>query len=72
MSIRIIGENYVDVAEWQDYFYSFKQTLEHFIKMVFTGKNEIDFKETITLTKIVIAGIKSKEKNGEKIYLEDI
>lgn len=72
MSIRIIGENYVEMAEWQDHFDSFKQTLEHFIKMVSSRKHKIDFKETITLTKILIAGIKSKEKNGKKIYLEDL
>lgn len=72
MSIRIIGENYVEMAEWQDYFYSFKQTLEHFTKMVSNGKHEIDFRETMTLTKIMIAGIQSKEKDGEKIYLENL
>ncbi|MBE9547427.1 MAG: Gfo/Idh/MocA family oxidoreductase [Proteobacteria bacterium] len=50
----------------------FKEQLEAAVEYFRTGERPFPFEETIELMKLVIAGIKSREQNGNEIFLKDI
>ena len=56
----------------KDTFYSFKTQLVSFVDYLRTGELPFPFEETVELMKIIIAGIRSREESGKKIYLSDI
>ena len=55
-----------------DSFYAFKKQLDMFIKYLRTGEEEYPFSDTIEMTKILIAGLRSREEGGRKVYLSEI
>ena len=55
-----------------DSFYAFKKQLEMFVNYLRTGKEEYPFADTIEMAKIIIAGIKSREEGGRRVYLSEI
>jgi len=55
-----------------DHYYSFKKQMELFVRYLRTGIEPFDFKETIELAKMVIAGILSLKSKGGVICLDDI
>lgn len=55
-----------------DTLYAFKTQLVAFIEYLRTGQLPFPFEETVELMKIIIAGIRSREQSGKKIYLSDI
>jgi len=59
-------------ASLSDSFFSFKAQLEAFVQYLRTGSRPFPFSETIELMKLVIAGIRSREQNGQEIFLKDM
>ncbi|MFA6175075.1 MAG: Gfo/Idh/MocA family oxidoreductase [Phycisphaerae bacterium] len=59
-------------ASQSDSFFSFKTQLEAFIQYLRTGTRPFPFSETVELMRLVIAGIRSREQNGQEIFLKDI
>ncbi|MEI6338568.1 MAG: Gfo/Idh/MocA family oxidoreductase [Verrucomicrobiota bacterium] len=55
-----------------DSFFSFKVQLEAFVQYLRTGIRPFPFEETEELMRLVIAGIRSREQNGQEIFLKDI
>jgi predicted dehydrogenase len=56
----------------EDTYFSFKAQLEQYIKYLRTGAPPFPFEETIELTRILIAGIRSRQESGRKVRLEEI
>lgn len=67
----IIGENNTKTILILDSFYMFKKQLQTFVDFVKTGERPYPFEETIEITKVIIAGIRSRERK-EPIKLKDI
>ncbi len=55
-----------------DSFYSFKKQLEVFVDYLRSGEYPFPFEETIECTKILVAGIRSREEGGRRVYLSEI
>lgn len=53
-----------------DTFYSFKKQLESFVQYLRTGIRPFPYEETVECMKIIIAGIISKQHNGEEVFLD--
>jgi hypothetical protein len=58
-------------ADTLNAFDAFKRTLWHFINMIKTDKNPIEFNLTLNLMKVLIAGEISKKENRE-IFLDEV
>lgn len=56
---------------FENYFYSFKNTLMEFVKMVRTNKKMIPYNEIYKIADIVIKGQESLNKNGQKIFFNN-
>jgi predicted dehydrogenase len=67
----IIGEKATKTILISDSFYMFKRQLQTFVDFVRTGKFPYPPEETIEITKVIIAGIRSREKE-EPIKIRDI
>ena len=67
----IIGEKATKTILISDSFYMFKRQLQTFVDFVRTGKFPYPPEETIEITKVIIAGIRSREKR-EPIKISDI
>jgi len=57
---------------FSDTFAAFKSQLEAFIAYLRSGKSPVEFSETVEQMKIIIAGIHSREQNGQPVFLTDI
>ena len=55
-----------------DSYYAFKKQLDLFVEWLRTGKEPIDFNDTIEIMKIIIAGLRSRQENGRVVYLDEI
>ncbi len=71
-NIMFYGEKGMALAGDPDAFFQFKNMLQHFIKMLQTGKSPIDWKETVEMVKVVIAGQRSLEEKGRRVNLSEI
>lgn len=72
-SVTLLVGRYGNIAlSDNDHYYSFKKQQEMFVRYLRTGIEPFDFKETIELTKMVIAGIQSLKSGGGVIILDDI
>ncbi len=67
----IVGENNSKSIIISDSFYMFKKQLQIFIDFIKTGKRPYPFEETIEITKVIIAGIRSRERK-EPVKIKDI
>ena len=67
----IFGEKDTIEVDTNDYFYMFKKQMEVFVNFIKTREYPYDPSETIEITKVIIAGIKSKELRRE-VKLEEI
>ena len=65
----IIGSRGTKVIMKFDAFYMFKKQLEDFINFVRTGKYPYSYKVTVEQIKIVIAGLRSRENGGKRIFI---
>ncbi|MBE5867870.1 MAG: oxidoreductase [Lachnospiraceae bacterium] len=61
---RVITDN--------DTFYGFKKQLDLFVHFLRTGEPSHSFSDTIEMTKILIAGIRSRSEGGRRVYLTEI
>jgi len=59
-------------AAFTDTFYAFKKQLEGFVRYLRTGVPPFSFTETVELTKMVIAGIRSRDDGGREVPLAEI
>lgn len=55
-----------------DSFYAFKKQLDMFVDYLRTGKEEYPFSDTVEMAKLLIAGIRSREEGGRRVYLDEI
>jgi predicted dehydrogenase len=55
-----------------DSYYSFKKQLVEFVKFLRTGVPPHPFADTVEMAKIIIAGIRSREEGGRRVYLSEI
>ncbi len=53
-----------------DAFYMFKKQLEDFIDFVKTGKFPYSYEVTVEQIKVVLAGLKSRENGGKRIFIK--
>ncbi len=71
-ALRLAGtEGHATVCS-HDSFYSFKAQLQAFVDYLRSGRPPFPFSETEELMRLVIGGIESRERGGEKMRLEDI
>ncbi len=55
-----------------DSYHSFKKQLDTFVHYLRTGERDHPFEDTIEMAKIIIAGIRSREEGGRRVYLSEI
>jgi len=70
--LNLYGTKGTLAGTFTDTFYAFKAQLEQFIQYLRSGVPPFPFAETIELTKIIIAGIRSRNESGRKVHLNDI
>ena len=69
MILGSVGSRYITCG---DSYRSFKKQLDLFVYWLRTGQEPFPFEETIELMKMVIAGIRSREDGGRRVYLSEI
>jgi predicted dehydrogenase len=70
--LTLHGTRGVLSARFSDTFIAFKAQLQAFVHYIRRGDSPVAFEDTVELIKIVIAGIRSREDGGRKVYLADI
>ena len=70
--LALVGTHDHAQVKMSDTFYSFKTQLLSFIQYLRTGIRPFPFAETVELMKMVIAGIRSREKGGVEVMLDEI
>ncbi len=55
----------------ESYFLSIVEMMRSFTDMVKTGKKPVSFADTLKSNAIVLAGIRSREENGRKIFVDE-
>lgn len=70
--ITIMAQYGSRVITGGDSFYSFKKQLDMFVNFLRTGEPPHPFEETVEMAKIIIAGIRSREEGGRRVYLSEI
>lgn len=71
-ALKLVGTDESVTIDSKDSYYCFHTQLVEFVKYLETGVRPYPFEETIELMQIIIAGIKSREEGGRKVYLEEI
>ncbi len=56
----------------KDSYFAFHKQLDLFVNYLETGEEPFPFDHTIELMEIIIAGIRSREEGGRKVYLDEI
>ena len=59
-------------SPFEDTFYAFKAQLVTFVEYLRTGEVRVPFEETVELMKLVICGIRSRERGGVEVRLDEI
>ena len=70
--LNVYGTEGAAGAVFQDTFYAFKTQLEAFVSYLRTGELPFDFQETVEQMKIIIAGIRSRELDGQTVSLAEV
>ncbi len=70
--LNVYGTEGADRAVFHDTFSAFKAQLEAFVHYLRTGESPFPFEETVEQMKIIIAGLRSRDKNGKTIFLKEI
>lgn len=70
--LAFFGEKGMAAPQDPDSFFQFKTMLGRFIDMLDTGKPPFDWRETVEMARVVIAGQRSLEENGRVVRLEEI
>lgn len=70
--MSIMGEGGAVTLSDGDSFYAFKKQLDRFVAFLRTGEADHPFEDTIEMAKIIIAGIRSREEGGRRVFLSEI
>jgi predicted dehydrogenase len=70
--LGVYGTTGTLTAAFADTFYAFKAQLVAFVEYLRTGQSPVPFAETLELTKILIAGVRSREDHGRTVRLDEI
>jgi len=70
--LQLLGTAGFEQAHSSDSFFSFKAQLADYVGYLKTGIRPYPFSETVELSKIIIAGIKSREEGGRLVNLDEI
>lgn len=70
--IALMGEGGAVTVRAGDTYYAFKKQLDRFVSFLRTGEADHPFSDTIEMAKIIIAGIRSREEDGRRVYLSEI
>ncbi len=70
--LQLCGTSGYAQTAMSDTFFAFKAQLDSFIQYLRTGIRPFPFTETQELMKMLIAGIKSREKDGREVMLTKI
>jgi len=70
--VTVMAQHGARVISDGDSYYAFKKQLDIFADYLRTGNRDHSFEDTIEITKIIIAGIKSREEGGRRVYLDEI
>lgn len=70
--MAIMGEGGAVSINDSDSYYCFKKQLDRFVEFLRTGEPDHPFEDTIEMAKIIIAGIRSREEGGRKVFLSEI
>lgn len=70
--MSVMGEGGAVTLSDGDSYYAFKSQLDRFVEFLRTGKADHPFEDTIEMAKIIIAGIRSREEGGRKVFLSEI
>ena len=68
----MIGTKGSTYVETKDSYYAFKKQLDLFVNWLRTGREPVDFADTVEMMKIIIAGIRSREEGGRVVRLDEI
>ena len=70
--IQIMGTSGAVTVQNKDGYYAFKKQMDRFVEFLRTGEPDHPFTDTIEMAKIIIAGIRSREEGGRKVWLSEI
>lgn len=70
--ITVMGQYGAQVIKDSDSFYSFKKQLDMFAQYLRTGIADHPFEDAVEICKIVIAGLRSRQEDGRRVYLSEI
>lgn len=70
--LKIVGTHNSVTVPLKDSYTAFHKQLDDYVEFLETGVRPYPFEETIELTKIIIAGIRSREEGGRKVMLSEI
>ena len=70
--LRLYGTRDAIGADFDDMFNAFKDQLVAFVTYLRTGQLPFEFSQTVELVKLVIAGLRSRERHGAIIELAEI
>lgn len=72
LGVLMLGTIDSKMVTMADPFYAFKKQLEKFVHYLRTGEEPVPFGHIVEMNKIVIAGIKSRNEGGRKVWLDEI
>lgn len=70
--LAFFGDTGSAVVQDSDAFSQFKNTMIHFVEMLKTGRPVFDWRQTVEMAGVVIAGQLSLEQAGRVVYLKEI
>ena len=70
--VAIMGEGGAVTVGDGDSYHAFKKQLDRFVQFLRTGVADHPFEDTIEMAKVIIAGIRSREGGGRRVYLSEI
>ena len=72
LPMSIMGESGAVTVGDGDSYYAFKKQLDRFVAFLRTGEADHPFEDTVEMAKIIIAGIRSREEGGRRVFLSEI
>ena len=70
--LNVYGTTGSLTAAFEDTFYAFKAQLAAFVEYLRSGQSPVAFAETLELTKLLIAGVRSRQDCGRIVELDEI
>ena len=68
----MIGTSASTYVQSKDSYYSFKKQMDLFVEWLRSGREPVEFRDTVELMKIIIAGLRSRDEGGRVVYLNEI